>query len=175
MLVKNLHKNYEISVLSGDNAGERNFLKSLLGTDANIYFQQKPEDKLEMVKQLQKQGKKVMMIGDGLNDAGALKQADVGIAVTENSNNFTPASDGILEATKLPMLQKLITLCKINKRVVLASFIISIAYNFIGIFFAVQGNLSPMIAAILMPSSSLSILLVTFGASNLAAGKMRLK
>jgi Cu+-exporting ATPase len=73
------------------------------------------------------------------------------------------------------MLQKLITLCKINKRVVLASFIISIAYNFIGIFFAVQGNLSPMIAAILMPSSSLSILLVTFGASNLAAGKMRLK
>jgi Cu+-exporting ATPase len=73
-LVKNLHKNYEISVLSGDNAGERNFLKSLLGTDANIYFQQKPEDKLEMVKQLQKQGKKVMMIGDGLNDAEHLNK-----------------------------------------------------------------------------------------------------
>ena len=174
-LVKNLRKKYELSVLSGDNAGERNFLKSLLGTDANILFQQKPEDKLEMVKRLQKQGRKVMMIGDGLNDAGALKQADVGIAVTEDSNNFTPASDGILEASQLPFLQKLITLCKINKRVVLASFVISIIYNLIGIFFAVQGNLSPMIAAILMPLSSLSILLITFGASNFAAMRMRLK
>jgi Cu+-exporting ATPase len=174
-LMKNLRKKYEISVLSGDNAGERNFLKSVLGTDANILFQQKPEDKLEMVKQLQKQGKKVMMIGDGLNDAGALKQAEVGIAVTENSNNFTPASDGILEASQLPFLQKLIRLCKINKKVVLASFVISIIYNLIGIFFAVRGNLSPMIAAILMPASSLSILLVTFGTSNLAAKKMGLK
>ncbi len=174
-LVKNLRKNYELSVLSGDNAGERNFLKSLLGTDANILFHQKPEDKLEMVKQLQSKGKKVMMIGDGLNDAGALKQADVGIAVTEDSNNFTPASDGILEASQLPALQKLIRLCKTNKKIVLASFVISIVYNLIGIFFAVQGNLSPMIAAILMPLSSLSILLITFGASNLAAARMKLK
>lgn len=174
-LVKNLRRKYELSVLSGDNAGERDFLKSLLGTDANILFQQRPEDKLEMVKQLQLKGKKVMMIGDGLNDAGALKQADVGIAVAEDSNNFTPASDGILEASQLSSLQKLITLCKINKWVVLASFIISVIYNLIGIFFAVRGNLSPMIAAILMPSSSLSILLITFGVSNLTARKMRLK
>jgi len=174
-LIKNLRKKYTLAVLSGDNAGERNFLKSLLGTDANILFEQKPEDKLDMVKKLQNEGKKVMMIGDGLNDAGALKQADVGIAVTESSNNFTPASDGILEASNLPLLQKLIKLCKINKRVVLASFIISVIYNLVGIFFAVQGNLSPMIAAILMPSSSLSILLITFGASNFAAIKMKLK
>jgi len=174
-LIKELKHQYQLSVLSGDNAGEKTYLTKLLGFDSNILFHQKPEDKLEIVKKLQEAGKKVMMIGDGLNDAGALKQANVGIAVTDNCNNFTPASDGIIEAGVLHTLQKFIRLCKINKQVVLASFIISIIYNLIGIYFAVQGNLSPMIAAILMPSSSLSILLITYGASNIAAWKLGLK
>jgi P-type Cu+ transporter len=174
-LIKTLKQQYKLSVLSGDNAGEKTYLTKLLGFDSDILFNQKPEDKLEMIKQLQQQGKKVMMIGDGLNDAGALKQANVGISVTDNCNNFTPASDGIIDAVKLPVLYKFIKLCKINKQVVLASFIVSIVYNLIGIYFAVQGNLSPMIAAILMPTSSLSILLITFGASNLAAWKLNLK
>jgi Cu+-exporting ATPase len=175
LLISSLRKRYSLSVLSGDNAGEKQFLQTMLGSKATILFHQKPDDKLEVIKQLQKHGKKVIMLGDGLNDAGALKQANVGIAVSENCNNFTPASDAIIEADKLPVLYKFIRLCKINKRVVIASFIISIMYNLVGIYFSVQGNLSPMIAAILMPLSSLSILLITFGASNLAAWRLGLK
>jgi len=174
VLLKKLSQHYNISVLSGDNDSEKQNLQHLLGKNAGIYFHQKPEDKLEYVKHLQTKGEKVLMIGDGLNDAGALKQSDAGIAVTEQANNFTPACDGIIQASALQQLSKFIDLCKANKNIITASFILSMAYNIIGLFFAVQGNLSPLIAAILMPSSSLSILLLTFGSSNLLAKKMGL-
>jgi P-type Cu+ transporter len=173
-LIKNLKGNYHLSVISGDNETEKENLRNLLGKRATLLFHQKPEDKLEYIKHLQQQGEKVMMIGDGLNDAGALKQSDIGIAVTEQTNNFTPSSDAIIEAKQLPGLTRFIQLCRANRNIVMASFILSIVYNIIGLFFAVQGNLSPLIAAILMPSSSLSILLITFGSSSLLARSMKL-
>ncbi|MFT3676498.1 MAG: heavy metal translocating P-type ATPase metal-binding domain-containing protein [Chitinophagaceae bacterium] len=168
-LAKELKPHYRLSVLSGDNDAERGNLRQLLGTDTQLLFGQQPEDKLHYIEQLQKAGRQVMMIGDGLNDAGALKQSDVGLAVSEQTNNFTPASDAIIEARSLPLLHRFMRLCRANKRIVIASFVLSIVYNIIGLYFAVQGNLSPLIAAILMPSSSLSIVLLTFGSSNLLA------
>lgn len=174
LLIKKLKKKYDLSVVSGDNESERVTLQKIMHPGSDLLFNQKPEDKLEYIKSLQHKGKQVMMIGDGLNDAGALKQSDAGIAVSEQTNNFTPASDAIVDAKQLSNLDHFIYLCKANKYIVIASFILSIVYNVIGLFFAVQGRLSPLVAAILMPSSSLSILLVTFGSSNLLAKWLKL-
>lgn len=173
-LLNELKNEYRLSVLSGDNEAEKVNLERLLGRKATLLFHQKPEDKLQYIQQLQQQGEKVMMIGDGLNDAGALKQSDIGIAVAEQTNNFTPSSDAIIEARQFSRLTKFIRLCRANRNIVVASFVMSIVYNIIGIAFAVQGNLSPLVAAILMPSSSLSILLLTFGSSSLLARRMKL-
>ena len=173
-LLQKLKGNYRLSVLSGDNESEKENLQQLVGKKSTILFHQKPADKLVYIQHLQQQGEKVMMIGDGLNDAGALKQSNIGIAVAEQTNNFTPSSDAIIEAKQLSGLTRFIYLCRANRNIVMASFVLSIVYNIIGLFFAVQGNLSPLVAAILMPSSSLSILLITFGSSSLLAKRLKL-
>lgn len=174
-MLRKLQRHYDISILSGDNDGEKRYLRQLLGDKPSIYFNQSPQAKLLAIQELQQQGKRVMMIGDGLNDAGALKQADVGVAISEDSNSFTPASDAILSASKLRYMDVFIRACKANKGVVMFAFIVSIIYNIVGISYAVQGTLSPLIAAILMPASSISILLITFGLSDLLSRRMRLK
>lgn len=163
---------YPLTLLSGDHDGDAPLLRKMMGPQADLHFKQQPHDKLDHIIQLQQQGKRVLMIGDGLNDAGALKQAHTGISLTENSNNFTPASDGILEAAQLPQLPNFIKLCKFNKRIILISFAVSVLYNITGLFFAVQGLLSPLTAAILMPASSISIVLLTYGLSEWAGSRL---
>jgi len=169
MLMSELARRYRLSLLSGDNDRERTRLQALMGRGARIFFNQSPEDKADHVRRLQKQGEKVMMVGDGLNDAVGLKQSDTGIAIADHSNNFTPASDAILDGAQLYRLPTYISFCRMARRIILASFILSILYNIAGLAFAVRGNLSPLIAAVLMPASSLSILLVTYGSATRAA------
>jgi Cu+-exporting ATPase len=168
-MLQRLTNKFTLLVISGDNDTERSYLRQLLGPNTNLYFNQQPADKLTIIEALQKKGSKTIMLGDGLNDAGALKQSHVGIAITDDTNNFTPASDAILDASKLPQLEQFIQLAKANKVIVMTAFVISIVYNIIGLSFAVQGLLSPMIAAILMPISSISILLISFGFTHLTA------
>lgn len=172
-LLNELKGRYGLSVLSGDHDGAQNGLQQLMGPGVTMLFRQSPQDKLCYIQQLQHQGQRVVMVGDGLNDAGALLQAHAGIALAEDTNNFTPASDGILEAKQLPLLGRMLRLCRDNKRIVVVSFIVSILYNIIGLYFAVMGLLSPLVAAILMPASSLSILLITYGGSSWAGRRVR--
>ena len=171
MLKSTVDMGYQLHVLSGDNDSERNNLEQLFGKTAVIRFQQTPHDKLQYVHELQEQHRNVLMMGDGLNDAGALMQSEVGIAVTDNTALFTPACDAILEGSCVNRMAKLLQFAKNGKRIVLASFILSILYNIVGLSFAVSAHLSPMVAAILMPASSISIVLFVTLLSNLAAGR----
>lgn len=122
-----------------------------------MLFEQSPNDKLQYIQHLQSQGHRVMMVGDGLNDAGALQKCDVGIAVTDQTHLFTPASDAILEGSMIHALDKLLHFAKKGKLIIILIFILSLVYNLVGMYFATRAQLSPMVAAILMPISSISI------------------
>lgn len=156
-----LGKEMDLIILSGDNDSERSKLEKLLPKDSQMHFHQKPDDKLEFIKQLQANGRKVMMVGDGLNDAGALAQSDMGVSIAENVNVFSPACDGILDATSFDRLADFFKLSKKGTQLIKWSFVLSFFYNVIGLGFAVSGHLSPVVAAILMPLSSISVVVFT--------------
>ena len=168
-LLSSLGGRYALALLSGDNERERERFRSLFGRDAALHFNQSPLDKLGFIRGLQESGRRVMMVGDGLNDAGALKQSDVGVAVVEQAGAFSPASDVILEASRVPRLSRILALARKTTQIVRLSFGISAAYNLAGISIAAAGILSPVICAILMPVSSISVVLFACGATNLAA------
>lgn len=162
-LIANLSANYELALLSGDNEKERQRFHGLFGKSAHLHFNQSPLDKLGFIRNLQQAGKTVMMVGDGLNDAGALKQSDVGIAVVESIGAFSPSSDVIMSANMVPHLHEVLRFSKASVRVVRLSFLISSAYNAVGISLAARGLLSPVVCAILMPLSSVTVVAFACG------------
>ncbi|WP_299823162.1 heavy metal translocating P-type ATPase metal-binding domain-containing protein [uncultured Pontibacter sp.] len=149
----------KIAVLSGDNNHEQARLEELLGKEAALNFNQSPVQKLEYIQQLKNQHHQVMMVGDGLNDAGALRQSDAGIALTNSITNFSPSCDAILDATAFDRLSKFLSFSKTTMKIILATFAVSLVYNVIGLTLAVQGLFSPIVSAILMPISSLSVII----------------
>jgi Cu+-exporting ATPase len=153
-----LGQRYRLAVLSGDNDAEHARLRALFGPKAEIRFRQTPQDKLDYVAALKQQGRTVVMVGDGLNDAGALQSADAGIALTDTLTNFSPACDAILEAGSFGQLPTVLRFSQDCLRIVLATFVLSFCYNGIGLTLAVQGRFTPIVSAILMPISSLSVM-----------------
>jgi Cu+-exporting ATPase len=144
-------------LLSGDNNKERGRFSSFFTNDA-LLFEQSPEDKMNFVANLKSKGKTVMMVGDGLNDAGALRQSNVGVALTEKAGAFTPASDIIMDAEELKHMPHIMKFARYATLVVAACFVVSLCYNLVGLTFAVTGHLSPLVCAILMPVSSLTVI-----------------
>ncbi|MBL7825155.1 MAG: heavy metal translocating P-type ATPase metal-binding domain-containing protein [Saprospiraceae bacterium] len=149
----------QVWLLSGDHDQEAVRLKPYFPETSTMKFNQSPQDKLDFINNLQHSGNKVMMIGDGLNDAGALLQSDLGVVIAEDTNNFTPACDAILHADEFSNLPKFVQLARRGVNIVHWSYAVAFTYNLIGLAYAVTGQLSPLVAAVLMPTSSISIVL----------------
>jgi Cu+-exporting ATPase len=164
-LIEGLSVHCELALLSGDRDQERERFNELFGAHRPLLFQQSPLDKLEFIRHWQQSGRTVMMVGDGLNDAGALQQSDVGVAVVERLHAFSPACDVIAAADLVPHLEALLKFARSCVRVVRSSFVISSLYNVIGISIAASGHLSPLVCAILMPVSSITVVGFACGAT----------
>lgn len=173
-MLRTLSSEYDLSLVSGDNASEQKTLSTVFPAGSVLRFNYSPQDKLDFVKHLQSNKNKVLMVGDGLNDAGALKQSDTGISVSNNLNNFSPACDAILEGSNFQKLPLLIAFAKKSSLIIGISLVISLLYNAVGLSFAVQGLLSPVFAAVLMPLSSITVVAFVTVCVKLMAARMKL-
>jgi len=173
-MIAKLKNRFELTLLSGDGDKQKQELSRLLPGISKWMFNQSPMDKLNYVQQLSQDGNRVMMVGDGLNDAGALQSSTVGLAVSENPQHFSPACDGILHAASLDKLPVMITLAKWAHSIVIVGIILSFMYNLVGLSFAVSGNLTPLVAAVLMPVSSISVVVFATLAVKVSARKLSL-
>ena len=159
-LLKQL-KAKRIFVLSGDDDKDLPELISLGFLSEQCFFKQEPKDKAAFIAERQKHGEKVLMLGDGLNDVGALGTANVGVALSEDMFRFTPSSDAILDAKHFHLFARFFHVSNYAKVVLKICLGFSITYNLIGLSFAISASLSPIVAAILMPISSITVVFLS--------------
>ena len=167
-------RSFSLTLLSGDNHSASLQMQKVFPPGSELLFNQAPLQKLDHIKLLQQQGSNVLMIGDGLNDAGALKQSDLGISVVEDVFSFTPACDAVMDVNKLWCLNRFITAANASKLLIQGLFFYSLLYNCIGLYYALSAQLQPMVAAILMPASSISVILLSFSGTKLIGRRMKM-
>ncbi len=170
--LEELHnRGQRLHLISGDQDRERQELENLFPQGSFLRFGQSPGDKWHYIQELQKKGAVVAMVGDGLNDAGALAQADLGITVAEDALQFTPACDALIPGEALHKLPSHATMAQKGVTAVRRTLLLSFVYNLIGVGIAVQGLLTPIVSAILMPLSSVSVVLAVLWGTTYAAHK----
>jgi Cu+-exporting ATPase len=156
-----LATSHETWLLSGDHDGEAPRWRDVFG--ARMRFRQSAEDKLAVVRARQQAGRRVLMVGDGLNDAGALAAADVGLAVSDDTACLVPACDAVIRGDRLTLLPAVLRYARRARWVILLCFLVSVAYNAVGLGLALGGHLTPLATAILMPISSLTVVGLSVG------------
>ncbi len=156
---------YEILMITGDSKNTALEVAKKLGID-NVYFEVFPEDKLKIVENLQEEGKKVMFVGDGINDAPAMAKADVGLSMSSGADIAKETGDAVILSNNLKSILKFIKLSKEGNKIIKQNLFWAYFYNSIGIpvaagiLYPINGVLlKPVFASIAMSFSSVSVVL----------------
>jgi len=146
----------DVRMVTGDNEQTARAVAGQAGI-AHVYAEVLPEEKAEIVKALQRQGKRVAMVGDGINDAPALAAADIGMAIGTGSDIAIETADITLVGGDLSHIPKAIALSRATMRNIRQNLFWALFYNCIGIPIAAFGLLSPWVAGAAMAFSSVSV------------------
>ena len=164
------HSGWQVKILSGDRQDVVDLVAKRLGlARENGLGACSPEEKLLQIKNEAAKSKTVVMVGDGINDSAALAAADIGIAIRGGAASSLEAAPIVLARQDLFSLVTFFDAGKKLRRVVYSNFAISIGYNLAAVTLALAGLITPLIAAVLMPISSLSVLLNTLRFGQLSA------
>jgi P-type E1-E2 ATPase len=163
-VIQNLQKKgLEIVMMTGDHEKTAQFMANQLGI-STVYAGLFPQEKLGKIKEIQKMGKRVAMVGDGINDAPGLAAADIGIALGAGTDVAIEASDVTLVGGDLRLVEKSLTLSRKTIRIIRQNLFFAFIYNTLGIpiaagilYPAFHVLLNPMVAALAMSLSSVSV------------------
>ncbi|MCX7834568.1 MAG: heavy metal translocating P-type ATPase [bacterium] len=150
---------YGLEIVSGDSHSAVARVAKELGI-TNFHSQVQPEDKLQLVLQRQSEGKKVLMFGDGVNDAAALAAADCGVSAAHSAEITRDAADVFLIREAIQLIVKLLESSRKTMKRIYFNLGVAFFYNLVGASLAITGNIRPLVAAILMPISSLTALFI---------------
>ncbi len=149
---------YALQLLSGDRPVVAGQIAAQLGI-ADWHAAQTPPEKVAVIRALQAQGRKVLMVGDGLNDAPALAAADCSISPSSALDIAQNAADLVFQGEKLAPVAQALRVARRAQQLVTQNFLLAFLYNLVAVPLAMAGQVTPLVAAIAMAASSLIVVL----------------
>ncbi|ATF29760.1 heavy metal translocating P-type ATPase [Staphylococcus simulans] len=157
-LIERLNPHYDIVMLSGDSQGTAEAIAEELGIN-RVIAGVKPDHKAEEITKLQDEGKNVMMVGDGINDAPALAKSNIGLAMGTGSDIAIEAGDIMIVGGDIEKVEDALDMSQRTMKNIKQNLFFAFGYNAIGIPIAAFGLLAPWVAGAAMAFSSVSVVL----------------